>query len=82
MPSCLDGEAVVLDEQGRAGFSALQARLDGENRARVVLYAFDLLFLDGRDLRLLPLRERRESLVKLVGLRCPIRPPARRSSWC
>jgi bifunctional non-homologous end joining protein LigD len=44
----VDGEAVVLDEHGHSIFSALQARLDGESRAEVVLYAFDLLFLDGR----------------------------------
>jgi bifunctional non-homologous end joining protein LigD len=63
----LDGEAVVLDEQGNPSFAALQTRLDGESRAEVVLYAFDLLFLDGRDLRPLPLKERREPLVKLIG---------------
>ncbi len=35
--------------------------------AEVVLYAFDLLFLDGRDLRSLPLNERRAALEKLFG---------------
>jgi ATP-dependent DNA ligase len=34
----LDGEAVVLDEQGHPSFSALQSRLDGENRAEIALY--------------------------------------------
>ncbi|HLH50444.1 MAG TPA: non-homologous end-joining DNA ligase [Roseiarcus sp.] len=63
----LDGEAVVLDEQGRASFSSLQARLDGESRAEVVLYAFDLLWLDGRDLRSLPLGARRTALEDLIG---------------
>ena len=63
----VDGEVVVLDEQRRASFSALQARLDGESRAEVVLYAFDLLFLDGRDLRPLPLSERRVALEDLIG---------------
>jgi hypothetical protein len=55
----IDGEAVVLDEQGHASFAALQSRLDGATRAEVVLHAFDLLFLDGRDLRERPLSERR-----------------------
>jgi bifunctional non-homologous end joining protein LigD len=63
----LDGEAVVLDDKGHASFSALQSRLDGESRAEVVLYAFDLLFLDGRDLRPLPLGERRATLERLIG---------------
>jgi bifunctional non-homologous end joining protein LigD len=62
----LDGEAVVLDDKGRANFAALQANLSegGEN---VIAYVFDLLFLDGRDLRALPLGERRKALENLVG---------------
>ncbi len=63
----LDGEAVVVDEQGHASFSALQTRLDGESHAAVVLYAFDLLFLDGGDLRPAPLSERRAALHRLIG---------------
>jgi bifunctional non-homologous end joining protein LigD len=61
----IDGEAVVLDDKGRADFAALQANLaeDGEN---VIAYVFDLLFLDGRDLRALPLGERRKALEDLV----------------
>jgi bifunctional non-homologous end joining protein LigD len=62
----IDGEAVVLDDKGRANFSVLQASLadSGEN---VIAYVFDLLFLDGRDLRALPLGERRKALEKLIG---------------
>jgi len=63
----IDGEAVVLDERGHASFSALQPRLDGESRADVVLYAFDLLFLDGHDLRDLLLSERRAALEGLIS---------------
>jgi bifunctional non-homologous end joining protein LigD len=55
-----------LDEQGHASFSALQTRLDGQSRAEVVLYAFDLLFRDGRDLRPLPSNERRGEVVELI----------------
>jgi hypothetical protein len=63
----IDGEAVVLDDRGHSNFSALQARLDGESRAEVALYAFDLLFIDGRDLRPLRLSERRAALEGLIG---------------
>jgi bifunctional non-homologous end joining protein LigD len=57
----IDGEAVVLDARGRASFSALQADLAGGSRA-ALLYAFDCLFFDGRDLRKLPISQRREAL--------------------
>jgi bifunctional non-homologous end joining protein LigD len=62
----IDGEAVVLDAKGRASFSALQADLAGGGNA-ATLYAFDCLFLDGRDLRGLPLSDRREALERLIG---------------
>lgn len=54
----IDGEAVVLAENGLADFHTLHGSLDGRS-ARLRLYAFDLLMLDGRDLRELPLRERK-----------------------
>jgi bifunctional non-homologous end joining protein LigD len=67
----LDGEAVVEDERGIPSFSALQAAL-GVREARshpghkaaheAVYYAFDLLWLDGEDLRARPLEERRSGL--------------------
>src|SRR3954468_12803843 len=53
----LDGEAVVLDQRGVPSFGALQAALGsrkgpGDKAAHeAVLYAFDCLYLDGRDLR-------------------------------
>jgi bifunctional non-homologous end joining protein LigD len=56
----LDGEIVALDTQGRPSFQALQHR--SVHRAAVVYYAFDLLSLDGRDLRRTPLAERRRAL--------------------
>jgi bifunctional non-homologous end joining protein LigD len=66
----LDGEAVVLDEMGRSDFGMLQralGRLPSPYEAgAIVFYAFDLLYLDGRDLRRLPLRERRGLLDPLV----------------
>ena len=53
----LDGELVVLDKTGRSLFYDLMA-----NRGTVIFAAFDLLWLDGRDLRDLPLTERKEIL--------------------
>jgi bifunctional non-homologous end joining protein LigD len=57
----LDGEAVVLDEAGVSRFQRLQQ--SGES----VLYAFDLLWLDGKDLRDRPLEERRDLLASLLS---------------
>ena len=61
-----DGEAVVLDERGASDFSALQKDLGGRggkrSAASAILYAFDLLYLNGQDLRSLPLGQRREQL--------------------
>ena len=67
----LDGEAVVLDDQGRSDFGMLQRALgrlpSAVEAGAIVFYAFDLLYLDGRDLRRLPLRERRRLLEPLVA---------------
>ncbi|WP_034885492.1 non-homologous end-joining DNA ligase [Ensifer aridi] len=67
----LDGEAVVLDEKGRSDFGMLQralGRLPSPYEASaVIFYVFDLLYLDGRDLRRLPLRHRRRLLKPLVA---------------
>ncbi len=63
----LDMEAVVLDENGKSGFQALQAALgEGGRRDRIVAYAFDLLYVDGRDLTRLKLTERKELLARLL----------------
>ncbi|WPJ68027.1 ATP-dependent DNA ligase [Sinorhizobium phage StopSmel] len=62
----IDGEAVVLDAQGRSDFGLLQQALGGKggtrNAGTAQLVAFDILYLNGRDLRRLPLAERRELL--------------------
>jgi len=67
----LDGEIVALDEQGRPSFSLMQqrtgfrpgkARLPGRQGVPVIYYAFDLLYLDGLDLRRVPLEQRKELL--------------------
>ncbi|MBY5551061.1 ATP-dependent DNA ligase [Rhizobium leguminosarum] len=65
----LDGEGVVLDEQGRSDFNALQNSLGAVGRrsgnltaGNALFMAFDLLYLDGRDLRGEPYRTRRHLL--------------------
>ena len=63
----VDGEACVVDEHGRPSFGALQAWLGGDaGEALVGFAAFDLLWLDGRDLRGEPIEVRRELLEKLL----------------
>ena len=67
----LDGEAVVLDDQGRSDFGALQQALGGRGGKRsageAILYAFDLLYLDGMDLSGMALAERRHLLEDLLS---------------
>jgi bifunctional non-homologous end joining protein LigD len=56
-----DGEVVVVHE-GRTNFSELQADLANGNQRRMIFYAFDLLFLEGFDLRKSPQIERKRVL--------------------
>jgi bifunctional non-homologous end joining protein LigD len=64
-PDCvLDGEVCALDEQGRASFSAMQ-----QGSGPLVLYAFDVLEVDGEPLVDLPLTERHERLEALLDKR-------------
>jgi bifunctional non-homologous end joining protein LigD len=71
----LDGEVVALDELGRASFSLMQQRTGFRPGGRrvankadvpVLYYAFDLLYLDGYDLRRVPLEERKNKLASLL----------------
>lgn len=62
----LDGEIVVLDAKGASRFSLLQQSLDGSRDGDLVYFVFDLLALDGDDLRALPLAERRTRLAALL----------------
>jgi len=68
LPDCIvDGEVVALDQNGTPDFSALQAALS-EGRSRdLVYFVFDLLFEGGKDLRRLPLTERKERLKALLA---------------
>jgi len=63
----IDGEIVVLDEMGVARFSALQEALSERASERLVFYAFDLMHLDGWDLRDVPLVKRKEALSQLLA---------------
>ena len=58
----LDGELVCLDDEGKSRFNQLLRR-----RAEPAFYAFDLLWLNGKDLRQLPLIERKKRLRQLIG---------------
>src|SRR5215211_6233393 len=69
----VDGELVVLDEEGKPSFSALQHSRFTQDA--LYFYAFDLLAYRGRDLRKLSLTERRTLLEDdaLKGMRDPVR---------
>jgi bifunctional non-homologous end joining protein LigD len=67
----LDGEAVALDDDGRSNFDRLRHRRHDE---AVFLYAFDLIELNGDDLRRDPLDVRKATLASLLrGARAGIR---------
>jgi bifunctional non-homologous end joining protein LigD len=60
-----DGEVVVLDERGNPQFQLLQAYQ--KSASGVLVYqVFDLLYLDGHDLRKLPLRRRKDILAQVI----------------
>jgi len=63
----LDGEVVALLPDGRSSFQALQQSLSADAPGDIVYFAFDLLRLDGVDLRPLPLVERKARLARLLG---------------
>jgi bifunctional non-homologous end joining protein LigD len=66
----LDGEVVVLDERGRSNFQRLQQL--GTSRRGLAFFAFDLLALDGEDVKPLPWEERKRRLETLIGQRAGI----------
>ncbi|MGH6889567.1 MAG: DNA ligase D [Rhizomicrobium sp.] len=69
-PDCLmDGEVVALDANGAPNFATLQAALSKGNSDALIYFAFDLLFLDGEDLRTRRLEDRKARLAVLLGRR-------------
>ena len=78
----IDGEIAILDEQGRSSFSLMQQRTGIRSGGRrtgsrsdipVLYYVFDLLYLDGYDLRRVSLEQRKDLLAKLISQDGPVR---------
>lgn len=76
----LDGEIIALDEQGEPSFPLLQTRMNvtrpeavarAAREVEIAFCLFDVLYLDGHDLRDLPWTERRERLESLSSLLPP-----------
>lgn len=63
----LDGEACILDSDGHTSFQDLQNAIKARRFDNLVFFLFDLLYLDGRDLRGLPLIERKAELASLLA---------------
>jgi bifunctional non-homologous end joining protein LigD len=71
----LDGEVAALDEHGRASFSLMQQRtgirkhgrqVAGKSEIPIVYYLFDVLYVDGYDLRRVSLEERKKVLAGIL----------------
>lgn len=62
----IDGEVVAPAADGTTDFSVLQNELKGTSN-KIVLVAFDLLYLNGRDIRKLPLHRRKAALKKILA---------------
>jgi bifunctional non-homologous end joining protein LigD len=78
----LDGEVAALDEQGRSSFSLMQQRTGIRSGGRrtgsrqdipVLYYVFDLLYLDGYDLRRVSLEQRKDLLARITSRDGPVR---------
>ncbi|MGC2184996.1 MAG: non-homologous end-joining DNA ligase, partial [Terriglobales bacterium] len=78
----LDGEIAALDEQGRSSFSLMQQRTGIRHGGRrtgsrqelpVLYYVFDLLYLDGYDLRRVSLEQRKNLLAQITSATGPVR---------
>lgn len=67
----MDGEAVIVDDRGAPDFGALQKALGSlggtQSASRAIFYAFDLLYLNGHDIRALSCEERRGILEDILG---------------
>lgn len=62
----LDGELVRLSADGSSSFRLLQEALSAKNTSALQFYCFDLLYLDGYDLRKVPLIERKQLLAEAL----------------
>jgi bifunctional non-homologous end joining protein LigD len=67
LPDCIiDGEVVALDANGAPDFGALQAALSDGDASKLVYFVFDLMYLDGEDLRKRPMSDRKARLQSLL----------------
>jgi bifunctional non-homologous end joining protein LigD len=67
----LDGELCGVGPDGVTSFNIVQLASDSANAAALVFFLFDLLYLDGEDLRPLPVIERKKRLGALLGNAAP-----------
>jgi bifunctional non-homologous end joining protein LigD len=81
LQAVVDGEIVAADEEGRPSFERLQQRMNlssprdierARSKVPVMVFLFDLLWLDGRDLTAEPLEERRRLLEEIVTVTGPV----------
>lgn len=81
LQAVVDGEIVAADEDGRPSFERLQQRMNlvsprdierARSKVPVMVFLFDLLWLDGRDLTAEPLEERRKLLEEIVTVTGPV----------
>jgi bifunctional non-homologous end joining protein LigD len=63
----IDGEVVALDHHGAPDFAALQVALSEGESKNLIFFVFDLLMLEGEDLRRLPLSERKARLQRVLA---------------
>jgi bifunctional non-homologous end joining protein LigD len=82
LSAVIDGEIVAEDDKGRPSFEQLQQRMNlsspreiqkARAKVPVLLFVFDLLWLDGRDLTAEPLEERRRRLEEVVTVTGPMK---------
>ncbi len=72
LPNCLiDSEVVALDRNGAPDFAALQAAIADGRSDQLVCFVFDLLFIEGEDLRSLPLAARKARLEAMLAAHDP-----------
>jgi len=62
----IDGEVVVLEADGRSSFQALQNALSLQDKSKLFYYVFDVPYLNGFDLRNVPLLERKRVLESVM----------------
>ena len=62
----LDGELCAVGPDGLTSFAEMQAATDGHSVAGLIYFAFDLLYIDGKDLRAEPLTARKSRLEALL----------------